>query len=60
MGKDQAFLDHVGHAPVDYGAYYTAYNTWGLGYEFKISSVWLSPVIEYLFESTYPKIYLVK
>jgi len=59
MGKDQTLLDAVGHAPVDYGAYYTAYNTQWLGYEFKISSVWLCPVTEYVFNGGYPKnIYL--
>ena len=59
MGKDQTLLDAVGHAPVDYGAYYTAYNTQWLGYEFKISSVWLCPVTEYVFGGGYPeRIYL--
>ena len=59
MGKDQALLDAVGHAPVDYGAYYSAYNTQWLGYEFKLSSVWLCPVTEYVFGGGYPKrIYL--
>ncbi len=59
MGKDQALLDAVGHAPVDYGAYYSAYNTQWLGYEFKLSSVWLCPVTEYVFGGKYPeRIYL--
>ena len=59
MGKDQTLLDAVGHAPVDYGAYYTGYNTQWLGYDFKISSVWLCPVTEYVFNGGYPKnIYL--
>jgi hypothetical protein len=59
-GKDQELLDHVGHAPVDYGAYYTAYNTQWLGYEFKISSVWLCPVTEYVFGGDYPKNIYIK
>jgi hypothetical protein len=54
MGKDQDLLDKVGHAPVDYGAYYTAYNTRWLGFEFKVSSVWLCPVTEYVFGGSYP------
>jgi len=59
MGKDQTLLDAVGHAPVDYGAYYSAYNTQWLGYEFKLSSVWLCPVTEYVFGGGYPeRIYL--
>lgn len=59
MGKDQTLLDAVGHAPVDYGAYYSAYNTQWLGYEFKLSSVWLCPVTEYVFGGKYPeRIYL--
>jgi hypothetical protein len=55
MGKDQALLDAIGHAPVDYGAYYSAYNTQWLGYEFKISSVWLCPVTQYVFGGGYPE-----
>jgi hypothetical protein len=54
-GKDQALLDYVGHAQVDNGAYYEAYNTQWLGFEFKISSVWLCPVTEYVFGGGYPK-----
>jgi hypothetical protein len=54
-GKDQTFLDYVGHAPVDNGAYYEAYNTEWLGFEFKISSLWLCPVTEYIFNGNYPK-----
>ena len=54
FGKDQALLDYVGHAHVDNGAYYEAYNTQWLGFEFKISSVWLCPVTEYIFNGVYP------
>ena len=60
MGKDQKLLDAIGHAPVDYGAYYTAFSTGGLGYEFKISSVWLCPVTEYVFVGLYPKSIYIK
>ena len=60
IGKDQALLDHVGHPFVDYGAYYTAYSSQELGYEFKISSVWLCPVTEYVFGGDYPKNIFIK
>jgi hypothetical protein len=60
IGKDQALLDAIGHAPVDSGAYYTAYSDQGLGYEFKLSSVWLCPVTEYVFGSDYPKNIFIK
>ena len=60
IGKDQQLLDAIGHAPVDYGAYYTAFSTEGLGYEFKISSVWLCPVTEYVFGGLYPKSIYIK
>ena len=60
MGMDKKLLDAIGHAPVDYGAYYTAFSTEGLGYEFKISSVWLCPVTEYVFGGHYPKSIYIK
>lgn len=60
MGMDKKLLDAIGHAPVDYGAYYTAFSTEGLGYEFKISSVWLCPVTEYVFGGLYPKSIYIK
>jgi hypothetical protein len=45
MGKDQALLDAVGHAPVDYGAYYKASDG---------HILWLCPVTEYVFGGDYP------
>ncbi len=46
MGKDQEQLDAVGHAPVDYGAYYKADRNNHL--------LWLCPVTEYVFGGGYP------
>jgi hypothetical protein len=52
MGKNQALLDYLGHAPVDYGAYYDVKELDG-------HQVWLCPVTEYVFDGEYPKtIYL--
>ena len=51
MGKDQAVLDAVGHAPVDYGAYYKTTE--------EDHVLWLCPVTEYVFGGSYPdKIYI--
>ena len=51
MGKDQALLDAVGHAPVDYGAYYKSTEVNHI--------MWLCPVTEYVFGGGYPdKIYI--
>ena len=46
MGKDQELLDAVGHAPVDYGAYYKADQNGHI--------LWLCPVTEYVFGGDYP------
>ncbi len=46
MGMDKNLLDSVGHAPVDYGAYYIA-NPSG-------HVLWLCPVTEYVFGGKYP------
>ena len=51
MGKDQELLEAVGHAPVDYGAYYKADQNGHI--------LWLCPVTEYVFGGDYPEnIYL--
>jgi uncharacterized protein YegL len=47
MGKDQELLDAVGHAPVDYGAYYKA--------DVDGHILWLCPVTEYVFGGDYPE-----
>ena len=58
MGKDQQILDQVGHAPVDYGAYYHSYGTHN-DKQFK-QTVWLCPVTEYVFGGAYPEQIYVK
>lgn len=47
IGKDQDLLEALGHAPVDYGAYYKADQN-GL-------ILWLCPVTEYIFGGDYPE-----
>jgi hypothetical protein len=48
LGLDKQLLALIGHAPVDYGAYYS----WK---ENNNQSVWLCPVTEYVFQGGYPK-----
>jgi len=53
-GLDQDLLNKVGHAPVDYGAYYMVEEIPG-------HRLWLCPVTEYVFDGLYPeKIFLRK
>ena len=53
-GLDQDLLNKVGHAPVDYGAYYMVEEIPG-------HKLWLCPVTEYVFDGVYPeKIFLRK
>lgn len=53
-GLDKDLLNKVGHAPVDYGAYYMVDEIPG-------HKLWLCPVTEYVFEGVYPeKIFLRK
>jgi hypothetical protein len=47
MGKNQSLLDAIGHAPVDYGAYYSVP-------EHNNHHLWLCPVTEYVFGGNYP------
>ena len=56
IGMNRGLLDNIGHAIVDYGAYY-------LVEKFKENTLnhqlWLCPVTEYVFEGGYPeKIYI--
>ena len=56
IGMNRGLLDNIGHAIVDYGAYY-------LVEKFKENilnhQLWLCPVTEYVFEGGYPeKIYI--
>ena len=53
FGLDKALLDKIGHAPVDYGAYYS----WK---ENNSQSVWLCPVTEYVFQGGYPNEIYIK
>lgn len=50
-GLDRDLLDSVGHAPVDYGAYYDVvrYNNEAFQH-----LLWLCPVAEYFFQGDYP------
>ena len=52
IGMDKALLDKIGHAPVDYGAYYnvTIYDNKPFQH-----TLWLCPVTEYVFEGGYPE-----
>ena len=47
IGKNQSLLDQVGHATVEYGAYYNVK-------ELDNHQVWLCPVTEYVFGGNYP------
>ena len=47
-GLNQDLLNKVGHAPVDYGAYYMVEEIPG-------HKLWLCPVTEYVFDGIYPK-----
>ena len=58
IGLNQELLDKIGHAPVDYGAYYNVSKYKKKAYQ---HTLWLCPVTEYVFEGSYPeKIYLKK
>ena len=51
LGQDAEYLERVGHAKVDGGAYYTSVNN---GHQ-----IWLCPVTKYVFKKDYPdQIYL--
>ncbi len=52
IGMDKDVLEKVGHAPVDYGAYYNVslYNNKPFAH-----TLWLCPVTEYVFEGSYPE-----
>jgi hypothetical protein len=52
IGMNKQLLDNIGHAPVDYGAYYTVE-------QLNNHQLWLCPVTEYVFNGGYPEnIYL--
>ena len=56
IGINQELLNKIGHAPVDYGAYYNVERYQNKAFQ---HTLWLCPVTEYVFEGYYPeKIYL--
>ena len=58
IGLNQDLLDKIGHAPVDYGAYYNVSKYESKAYQ---HTLWLCPVTEYVFDGYYPeKIYIKK
>ena len=57
IGLNRAILESVGHAPVDYGAYYhvKSYKDQVLNHQ-----LWLCPVTEYVFAGEYPNEIYIK
>ena len=57
LGMNKGLLDNIGHAVVDYGAYYKVE-------KFKDKTInhqlWLCPVTEYVFEGQYPETIYIK
>ena len=57
IGMNKGLLDNIGHALVDYGAYYHVDS-------FKSETInhqlWLCPVTEYVFEGGYPETIFIK
>lgn len=51
IGKNQELLDQIGHAPVEYGAYYLLKDYQGETINHRL---WLCPVTEYVFGGYYP------
>ena len=50
-GINKDLLHNIGHAPVEYGAYYNVIRYKGEEYNHRL---WLCPVAEYVFEGIYP------
>ena len=57
LGMDKEYLDKIGHAPVDYGAYYDVVEMNKESFQHKL---WLCPVTEYVFGGNYPDVIYVK
>jgi len=57
LGMDKEYLDKIGHAPVDYGAYYDVVEMNKEPFQHKL---WLCPVTEYVFGGNYPEEIYVK
>lgn len=56
-GKDDIYLQKIGHAPVDNGAYYKTILIENIK---ETNSVWLCPVTEYVFHGYYPQNIYIK
>ena len=50
-GLNKSLLNNIGHAPVEYGAYYNVMRFKGAEYNHRL---WLCPVAEYVFDGIYP------
>ena len=57
LGLNQGLLDQIGHAKVDYGAYYHVEKFKGIAINHQL---WLCPVTEYVFEGHYPQTIFIK
>ena len=57
IGMNKGLLDNIGHALVDYGAYYKVekFRDASLNHQ-----LWLCPVTEYVFEGGYPETIYIK
>ena len=57
LGLNQELLDLIGHAKVNYGAYYKVDQYKGVPINHQL---WLCPVTEYVFEGYYPQTIYIK
>jgi hypothetical protein len=57
LGLNQGLLNQLGHAKVDYGAYYHVEKFKGIAINHQL---WLCPVTEYVFKGTYPQTIYIK
>jgi hypothetical protein len=57
LGLNQELLDFIGHAKVNYGAYYKVDQFKGALINHQL---WLCPVTEYVFEGSYPETIYIK
>ena len=57
LGINQDLLDQIGHAKVDYGAYYHVDKFKEIAINHQL---WLCPVTEYVFEGSYPQTIYIK
>jgi hypothetical protein len=57
IGMNKGLLDNIGHAIVNYGAYYLVEKFKGRSLNHQL---WLCPVTEYVFEGGYPETFYIK